>query len=379
MLALYDHWLSQGKQPRWQPLAVSTPNKPATLFYCTCSLLCSGIGWFQPWWGMAFSLLLWAAMLSEWSGIFRLSQLFFSPRGSGFLSLSGGNVASSSTFLLCVGVDTQNADLTYHPEPFARWLRPLHWQSITPATLLLALTACSLAIHILLFWYPNTLIRTVFLVFLSLEGGLWLLLWWTSNTPTNEEASIRAIAVACKTAERLEVLGDKFPCRWELLLLGASTQGWAMESWIRQHQHLYHPEHTYVLEIAPTSSQADILYYRTHEGILRTISMNTHWITAAESVATRFQQKHKLSHAPVPQRRFGAGLSWVAHQHGYPAVTLGAACNTAGSSPPSSSVPLTEDTLSDWCVAVVSQLSPSLSSSSSFSVEVTPQKSLHRV
>lgn len=299
----------------------------------------------------------------EWLGIFRISQIFFYPRGSSYLSVSGGDISSKTTFIVCVGVDSSPGDVTYHPEPFLAWLRPLHWQSLTPASLLLAL-ACFLAgICGWLVWADHVFVRWLLLVGMVGCGLMVLLFWWTSQKPVNEQSRSLAIRSACQIIEKLEVLGVKnkdFYARWQVLFLGAATQGWAMESWIRQHRHEYDPSCTFVIELAPTPSMAQEFFYRTHEGIMRRVPMDARLISAAESVACRFQQQHKMLLIPSPQRRFGSSLSWVAHQQGYPALVIGGLFKTSESK----SVGDVEGRLADWCVAVVLSLASSLHSES---------------
>lgn len=352
---LYRYLKSEKCNINWQVSAASTPLWPATFLFSCWSLLLSLVGWFDVWWGVSLSLLLGVAVYWEWSGTFRVSQLFFAPRGSHILTLEGEESDAKHTLLLCVGVDTPTRDPVYETDA-QRTLRLLHLQSLTPATLLLI---CIVALPILLtlrWWIPHPLIEWLYAGHTTSLSLACFFFYFSGRKSGNHRPHNAAVATAVEVMERLKQID--LPMRVKLVLLGASSQGVGMESWIRQNSANYPNQETYMLSIAPLDAAGDTLYYRTHEGILQRHPMHPKWIEAAEQTAMKFARETGWGPIPSPQRRFGSSLTETAHRFGYPALTLGATTSTVRTTEPMTAEESTSmiDKTAGWCVAVIQAL-----------------------
>ncbi len=319
---LYPQLQARYSSTKWHSMAVSAPLWPPTFFYSCVGLLLFGISWFAPLGtsflgaGLAFGL--W----KEWTGSFRYSQLVFAPRSTSYLSVVQDVRPDRPKLVICAGVDTPAGDPTYHTEPYQNQLRWLHRQGLTPGMILWIGIASIPIVNTLRLTFSLPWFAAWALIHGLCLTGLCLYFYVTAERRGNTTHNNLAVGAAIETYEQLRNID--VPFQVELLLLGSTSQGLGMESWIRQNRHRYDPNHTLILVIEPSARTATHLYYRTHEGPIQRVPVNHLMQSAAEEMALRFATEMKMENAPGPQRRFGASLASVAQQHGYPALALGA-------------------------------------------------------
>ncbi|TNE48199.1 MAG: hypothetical protein EP343_16435 [Deltaproteobacteria bacterium] len=345
--ALYEQLQNRYSSTKWHSMAVSAPLWPPTFFYSCAALVLFGLSWFAP---MGTSLL--AAVLAfclwkEWTGSFRYSQLVFAPRGTSYLSVVQEARPECPKLVLCAGVDTPTGDPTYHTEPYQSQLRWLHRQGLTPGMFLWVGVASipisnTLRLTLVLPWLSSwLLVQGLFLV------GLCSYFYITAERRGNTTHNNLAVGAAIETYEQLRHID--LPFQVELLLLGSTSQGIGIESWIRQNRHRYTPDQTFFLIVEPSARTATHLYYRTHEGPIQRAPAHQEIQSAAEEIALRFATEMKMDNVPGPQRRFGASLASVAQQQGYAALALGANFESRSDS-------LVGQHLVGWGVAVAQSL-----------------------
>lgn len=320
--SLHRSLFSRYASTKWHAMAVSAPLWPPTFFYSCVAVVLFGLSWFAPIGTAVIGGVATFCLWEELRGSFRYSQLVFAPRSTSYLSVVQEPKPEAPRLIICAGVDTPTGDLVYDSEPYDSWLRGAARQGITPGLLLLIGVASLPVFNLIRISFSVPFPGYLIVAQGACLGGLCLLFYVTSERKGNTTHNNVAVAAAIETYEQLSHID--MPFQTELLLMGCSSQGLGMESWIRQNSHRYPKENTYILVVAPSARTATHLYYRTHEGPLQRIPMNNSVLSAAEQIALRFATEMNLDASPGPQRRFGSSMASVANKHGYAAVTLGA-------------------------------------------------------